>query len=541
MSIKVNNHLVHSILALIFHRSILYREVDFYILQLSGVFLLFYSCIGYTFHHISHYPLQLSILKSISLASTFITTLTISILLHRAFFHRLRHYPGPFWARITKFYAVRKAWISPRSYEQTAELHAKYGPIVRVGPRELSILDAAAIPAIYGSTSACIRGPFHNLTSPEGKGNIFNTRDKATHAVKRRAWDRALNTTSVASYTPRVEALVSLLLRRLAEAQGEPVDWTRLARFLAFDIIGEIGLGRSFGGLKEMRAHPAVEELERSVWWFGVPGLVPWLVRAMADIPGMNGSMGAFRKWADEQMQDKLKAGLKTDKEHKDILSCLLSDEVCGYGKIPLEASSDDTRLVVIAGSDTTSAAISSLFFYLAHHPTVYNKLYTALSSTFPSGQWNPNTPTPYLDAVINETLRLQPPVPSGLVRTTPKEGLTFNGTYIPGDIHVSVPTWSIHRDPRYWDRANEFWPERWLEGNTSEARKAWIPFTTGIYSCTGKNLAYLEMRMVVARVVMRFKCEMTQEMRDADAWEGKIQDLFMGQNPKLWLKFQER
>jgi hypothetical protein len=43
-------------------------------------------------------------------------------------------------------------------------------------------------------------------------------------------------------------------------------------------------------------------------------------------------------------------AGFKTDKEQKDILSCLLSDEVCGYGKMSPEASADDTRLVIIAG-----------------------------------------------------------------------------------------------------------------------------------------------------------------------------------------------
>jgi cytochrome P450 len=113
--------------------------------------------------------------------------------------------------------------------------------------------------------------------------------------------------------------------------------------------------------------------------------------------------------------------------------------------------------------------------------------------------------------------------------------------------------------------------PERWLEGDASEGRKAWIPFTTGklrrfftlsashripcyriaqqeigliwigAYACAGKSLAYLEMRMVAARVVMRFRCELTKEMEDAAAWERGIRDLFVSQNPRLWLKFQER
>jgi hypothetical protein len=311
MAVKLIHHLLYSIFALIFHRIILHREVDFHIFPILGLFLFSYSSLTYTFHHFGHYTLQQSLLKSTSLASTFLTTLTISILLHRTFFHRLRRFPGPFWARITKFYAVRKAWIVPRSYEQTAALHAKYGDIVRVGPRELSILNAAAIPAIYSSTTPCIRGPFHNLTAAEGKGSLFNTRNKSTHAQRRRAWDRAMNATSIASYMGRVDGLVTLLLQRLSEANGEPVDWTKMARYLAFDIIGEIGLGRSFGGLQKMETHPAVEELEQAVWWFGVPGLVPWLVRAMAEIPGLSGSMGAFIKWAEEQMQAKLQVSFR--------------------------------------------------------------------------------------------------------------------------------------------------------------------------------------------------------------------------------------
>jgi cytochrome P450 len=51
-----------------------------------------------------------------------------------------------------------------------------------------------------------------------------------------------------------------------------------------------------------------------------------------------------------------------------------------------------------------------------------------------------------YLNGVINEALRLHPPVPSGVLRQTPLEGLMLNGVFIPGDIIVSSPSWTMGR-----------------------------------------------------------------------------------------------
>lgn len=51
-----------------------------------------------------------------------------------------------------------------------------------------------------------------------------------------------------------------------------------------------------------------------------------------------------------------------------------------------------------------------------------------------------------YLNAVINETLRLQPPVPSGLLRKTPPEGISIDGVYIPGNINISIPSYTLGR-----------------------------------------------------------------------------------------------
>lgn len=76
--------------------------------------------------------------------------------------------------------------------------------------------------------------------------------------------------------------------------------------------------------------------------------------------------------------------------------------------------------------------------------------------------------------------MRLKPPACEGLVRETPPEGLTVDGVFIPGKTIVSVPTWTIQRDPRYWEDPEEWRPERWEGVNPNEEGLAFLPFSKG-------------------------------------------------------------
>lgn len=88
----------------------------------------------------------------------------------------------------------------------------------------------------------------------------------------------------------------------------------------------------------------------------------------------------------------------------------------------------------------------------------------------------------PYLDAIINETLRLKPVIPSGQPRLTPPGGLQVDEVWIPGDTIVAIPQWTIFRDERYFIRATEFLPERWLEEKDRliKDERAFFPFSLG-------------------------------------------------------------
>lgn len=127
--------------------------------------------------------------------------------------------------------------------------------------------------------------------------------------------------------------------------------------------------------------------------------------------------------------------------------------------------------------------------FYLASNQAAYRRLQDELDDAFPEGEqsfsYNKAKYLPYLDAVITETLRLKPAIPSGQPRVTPPEGVQVDEVWIPGDTVGIVPPWIIQRDERNFVRALEFLPERWLPEHKEQLIKdprAYFPFQLGKY-----------------------------------------------------------
>jgi len=187
-----------------------------------------------------------------------------------------------------------------------------------------------------------------------------------------------------------------------------------------------------------------------------------------------------------------------------------------------------DTRLIIVAGSDTTAATLVHLFYHLATDKVLTARLRRELDALLEGDVKMSHAQiqdAPLLNAVINETLRLHPPVPSGVFRKTPPEGIDIGGTHVPGNTAVQLPLYAMGRDPSIWPDADVFIPERFIEpkardgAGVGEARRekeakgpdlmpykdVFSPFSTGPYSCIGKNLALMEIRLLTAQLVTRF------------------------------------
>ncbi|KAH8830170.1 cytochrome P450 [Flagelloscypha sp. PMI_526] len=532
-----------------FHIGTLSYELDFYVLPLlaaqAAAFLVFVL-----YQVLSAHPIVDTLRDALLIELYFHIGLWTSTLLHRLLFHRLNSFPGPWQAKITRLYVM---WTSSRKLQQhleTSFLHSKHGDFVRTGPRELSIRSASAIPALYGHQTQCSKGLWYSAaatsTNDPSMSSLNGLRDKAEHKRRRRAWDRALSLSALQTYEHRIVEKTTTLVNQLkSRCTSGALDMTDWCSFFVFDVMGDVGLGKDFGALANGVRHPAMKGIRDVASTVGIAAKVPWLLRILQALPGAAPGYMNFFAHCEKQVIEKKKV-TQRGSQPEDILSWLITAEWNGDKSAPSAAAlPEDARLLILAGSDTTGTVLTNSLYYLVRNPSYMRKLVASIDALFPNGDsdWAPDQLKliPMLDDVMYETLRLAPSVPDGLTRLTPPEGLTIDNVYIPGDVIVSVPPWSIQRDSRYWEDAHEFKPERWSEGGLNpETCPAYIPFTRGAHACPGKHLAKLEFRMALSRLLLNFTFSFADEENAANFEEGQM-DTFTLTIPPLLMDVRPR
>jgi len=146
-----------------------------------------------------------------------------------------------------------------------------------------------------------------------------------------------------------------------------------------------------------------------------------------------------------------------------------------------------------------------------------------------------------FLDACINETLRLLPVVPTGGRRRVMEGtgGRVICGRFVPEGTEIYIPSYVLHHDPRNFSpRTEEFWPDRWLQkqelsSSSSEDSafvlnaSAFLAFSNGPAMCVGKNLARLEMKMLVCLLLKQYDVQ-TVEGFDKGEWLSSLREYFL-------------
>lgn len=164
--------------------------------------------------------------------------------------------------------------------------------------------------------------------------------------------------------------------------------------------------------------------------------------------------------------------------------------------------------LFIIAGTETTAGFLTGLFNLLTRpeNKHILDRLTQEIRANFKTDadlNFQDLAALPYFSAVIDEGLRMFPSAPIGFTRSVPSGGDTVAGEYLPGGTTVSVCMWAATKSERNFKDPYVFRPERWLErDNATDKLGASNAFSLGPRGCIGKHLSYMEMRLIVGKLL---------------------------------------
>ncbi|EJD00230.1 high nitrogen upregulated cytochrome P450 monooxygenase 2 [Fomitiporia mediterranea MF3/22] len=483
-------------------------------------------------------------------------------------FHPLASYPGPLLPRISRFYLV---WVatSGKQHLWYQDLHEQYGSFVRVGPNEISVSDVDVALDILGP-KGMPRGPMYEGRSPPNSStahSLVTTLNPSEHARRRKAWMKAFSTNALQEHEivvfRRTEQLLSILER--FSNHSKEIDLAYWFRLFSFDTMADITFGGGFELMRDGDKDRYLELIHASARNIAFLEHVPWLGAVVQRIPYFTRKISQYRQFATKTLLARMHKG----SARKDLFHYLLHEERELPKNVPLSELASDAFLAITAGSDTTSTTLATIFFYILTHEEVYTKLKAEVDDLLPPSRrfddinMKEVNKMNYLTCVIHESLRLHPPVASRLQRASfPVSAECCVGNrIIPGGTAVQIPAFTIQRDQKYFSPdTSSFIPERWLrilepekpesvsdnhdrlgrqtKFNTNAS--AFLSFLYGPTSCVGKNLAMLEMRMVIVRMIQRFNMRLAHKL-NKNYWDEERKDFYIAHVGRLVVTLERR
>lgn len=270
-----------------------------------------------------------------------------------------------------------------------------------------------------------------------GSGTVRSASKVTKPSVRRRPLTIVA---ALSGYEERVIRYTNELIDQISARLGQPMNASIWFNYYSFDVMGDLAFGKPFGMLKSGSTHYLMQAFEKGMLPVGWLSPLPWIIPVFASAPIIGDDFTEFIRWCREQVDKRMRMDVKVP----DITSWLFVDP-----KGDRRWLSGDARLIVVAGSDTTATALTYVFYHLASDPTQVEKLRTELKTRL-----QPGTPFgvrdvqsgPHLNGVINEALRMHPPVPSGAPRLTPPEGITVDDVFVPGGTNVTVSPYVMGR-----------------------------------------------------------------------------------------------
>lgn len=197
--------------------------------------------------------------------------------------------------------------------------------------------------------------------------------------------------------------------------------------------------------------------------------------------------------------------------QHDDLLSRLLTSTDEDGDGMSEKLIRDELMTFLFAGHETTATALTFTWYLLSQHPEVEQKLHAEVDDVLDGGPatFDDLSDLEYTEQVIEESMRLYPPVPQIPRETT--EPVELGGYAIPEGVTIAPSQWTIHRDDRFWDEPERFCPERFAT-ERDRPQFAYFPFGGGPRRCIGQQFAMVEAKLILATLAHRYRLRLQSD-----------------------------
>ena len=451
----------------------------------------------------------------------------------------LRSIPGPKLYALTRFRLALDAWHAC-SIHTVHKLHLQYGPVVRIGPNEISFNSLSALRTIYGAGSPFERTKFYRMFDVYGTPNLFTFASGKDHRERKKLLSHIYANQTILSveHSNLVKQKVLAYMQMLEREPKAASEIFSSLHYFSFDTISEFAYGPDHGGTKSLSPSSEDRKLlddilspaRRRMAWFGVhfptytkwvstrTGLTEQLVNALGLMPmkkpfvysGIREhALKAFYSFQAASPETKVQLTETT------VIGRLVSRQKAqNLSDMDIASECADHLL---AGIDTTADSLMFLIWALSlpQNLRYQNRLRAELSRISVDEQGLPNpkelTQLPYLNAVLRESLRMYSPLPAFEPRVCSVDTV-IDGYSIPAGTVIGMSPYCLHRDENVYPEPLKFTPERWLaeDGNLvteSDARNKYFwAFSSGARMCIGMHLANAEMLTLITAILRKYR-----------------------------------
>lgn len=456
----------------------------------------------------------------------------------------LSRIPGPKLYALTRWRLAYEDWKGART-RKIHQLHLRYGPVVRIGPHEVSFNSLSAMRTIFGPGSSFGRTDFYRMFDVYGRPNMFTFHEARNHSNRKKMIAHGYSK-SIMLKPPVAELIEEKtkeymdLLHHARRNDAGVVELFSTLHYYSLDNITEFLYGkdcctRAIGGNQKDRDLIAdiLDPSRRKLSWFAIhmPTFTAWLYTRTALIETLvrpllpmqkpstysgirQYALGAYYKFKGQALSS---AKGDTVQEYLSILGRLwLHHQDQQRGSLSDLDIASEAADHLLAGIDTTSDTLMFLIWALSQPQNLkyQDKLIKEAKDLKTSSLNEHGLPKldaadkmPYLDAVIKETLRLYAPLPATEPRSSRTE-TAVDGFSIPANTIVGMSPYALHRNPNVFKDPSKFNPDRWIgpAESTSEMKRWWWAFSSGVRMCIGMHLAMAEMTTLIAATYRTFR-----------------------------------